>query len=73
MVQGNAVGGWQGRVSGLAVADGKPSAPDVAQTTQDPNCVGVMCGLKFGFFFFFNLTESCCMEIFTKCMHINNK
>ena len=52
MVQGNAVGGWQGRVSGLAVADGKPSAPDVAQTTQDPNCVGVMCGLKFGFFFF---------------------
>ena len=51
MAQGNVVGGWQSWASGLAVAACKPSVPDVAQTTQDPDCVGVMCGLKFGFFF----------------------
>ena len=51
MAQGSAVGGWQSRVSGLAVADGKPSASDGAQTTQGPNCVGVRCDLKFVCFF----------------------
>ena len=51
MAQGNVVGGWQSRVSGLAVAECKPSVPDIAQTTQDPDCVGVTCGLKFVFFF----------------------
>lgn len=71
MAQGNAVGGWQSRVSGLAVADGKPSAPDVARLlkilTVQVSCVASSLG------FFLNLTESCCMEIFTKCMHIHNK